>query len=119
MLSKASKVVQKKRNEHVSFLGCCLVFLLGKNKRRRDTKLRIRVVIFSFVCSACILSEGGFEKKRVIIFSFVCEARLREKYAKQTIMASLRLMASLRIKASHTKEKKTTFFFPSLYPFFA
>ena len=38
--------------EHVSFLGCCLVFLLGKNKRRRDTKLRIRVIIFSFVCSA-------------------------------------------------------------------
>ena len=31
--------LQKKRYEHVSFLGCCLVFLLGKNKRRRLVKI--------------------------------------------------------------------------------
>ena len=34
--------------EHVSFLGCCLVFLLGKNKRRRDTKLRKTEVCEAF-----------------------------------------------------------------------
>ena len=36
----------------VSLLGCSLVFLLGKNKRRRNTKLMKTVIIFSFVCSA-------------------------------------------------------------------
>ena len=40
--------IKDKRYEHVSFLGCCLVFLLGKNKRRRDTKLRIREVCEAF-----------------------------------------------------------------------
>ena len=67
--------LQKKRNEHVCFLGCCLVFLLGKNKRRRDTKLRKTVIIFSFVCSA---RDNGFEgcaekKKRARIFSWFYE----------------------------------------------
>ena len=65
ILSKASKVVQKKRYEHVSFFGFKR-YEEGFARSMRsfypsfaqDTKLRIRVIIFSFVCEAFILSEG-------------------------------------------------------------
>ena len=70
-LIKGHKKKVVKKIKHVFFLGSCLVALLRKNKRRRlrrllkksstypffvlrrrDTKLRKTVVIFSFVCEA-------------------------------------------------------------------
>ena len=79
--------LQKKRNEHVCFLGCCLVFLLGKNKRRRDTKLRIREVCEAFsvpsftslrIMASLRIPNLGFEgcaekKIRARIFSWFYE----------------------------------------------
>ena len=83
-LIKGHKKKVVKKIKHVSLLVSLLVSLV---LRRRDTKLRIRVVIFSFVCAAFIFycaqntkqripanKKICFEETRVVIFYFVCEA---------------------------------------------
>ena len=94
----SSKFVQKKRYEHGSFLGCCLVFLLGKNKRRRLVK------IFDFKKRLC----------RARIFSWFYEVKLRIREVCEAF--SVPSFPSLRIPNLGFEGKTKAceaFFFPS------